>query len=286
MRSSPLFHALRACTGMKGRLKKQQQSGKAKPGKDRVTLDRAFSKAGVFSRTEALNKITSGAVKVNGKVVREPASWVSLSRDSIQCDGQTLRERRKIYLMLYKPTGVVTSHGDPDQRKTVYDLLTGLKEWVFPVGRLDLDTSGLLILTNDTALGEQMTNPLSKVPKTYQLKVNFHPTQEQLDQLQRGIKLASGETTLPATVKELRRNDKYSFLELVLVEGKNRQVRRMIEALGGRVMKLVRTRIGNLSSRKPADRPLSHAEPSGTRRTNEAAVLKKSRSGFSVVNNL
>jgi 23S rRNA pseudouridine2605 synthase len=255
MRSSPLFHALSACTGMRLRLKKRQQSGKAKPGKDRVTLDRAFSKAGVFSRTEALNKITSGAVKVNGKVVREPASWVSLSHDSIQCDGQTLRVRRKIYLMLYKPTGVVTSHGDPGQRKTVYDLLTGLKEWVFPVGRLDLDTSGLLILTNDTALGEQMTNPLSKVPKTYQLKVNFHPTQEQLDQLQRGVKLASGETTLPAIVRELRRNYRYSFLELVLVEGKNRQVRRMIEALGGRVMKLVRTRIGNLAL---GDLPIGH----------------------------
>ena len=247
MRSRPLFHALRACTGMRGRLKRRQQSGEAKLAKDRVTLDRAFSKAGMFSRTEALRKIKSGAVKVNGKVVREPASWVSLARDSIQCDGQTLRERRKIYLMLYKPTGVVTSHGDPGQRKTVYDLLTGLEEWVFPVGRLDLDTSGLLIMTNDTALGEQMTNPLSKVPKTYQLKVNFHPTPEQLDQLERGIELENGETTLPAKVTVLRRNDKYSFLELVLVEGKNRQVRRMIEALGGRVMKLVRTRIGNLA---------------------------------------
>jgi 23S rRNA pseudouridine2605 synthase len=247
MRGRPLFHALRACTGMRGRLKRRQQSGEARLAKDRVTLDRAFSKAGMFSRTEALRKIKSGAVKVNGKVVREPASWVSLSRDSIRCDGQTLRERRKIYLMLYKPTGVVTSHGDPGQRKTVYDLLTGLEEWVFPVGRLDLDTSGLLIMTNDTALGEQMTNPLSKVPKTYQLKINFHPTPEQLDQLERGIELGKGETTLPAKVKVLRENDKYSFLELVLVEGKNRQVRRMIEALGGRVMKLVRTRIGSLA---------------------------------------
>ena len=149
--------------------------------------------------------------------------------------------------MLYKPTGVVTSHGDPGQRKTVYDLLTGLEQWVFPVGRLDMDTSGLLILTNDTALGEQMTNPRSKVPKTYQLKVNFHPTAEQLNQLSDGITLDNGETTLPAGVQVLRQNLKYAFLELVLVEGKNRQVRRMIEALGGRVMKLVRTRIGNLS---------------------------------------
>ena len=212
-----------------------------------MTLDRAFSKSGLFSRTEALRKIESGAVKVNGKIVREATSWVSLSRDSIQCDGQTLRQKRKIYLMLYKPTGVVTSHGDPGQRKTVYDLLAGLEEWVFPVGRLDLETSGLLILTNDTALGERLTNPLSKVPKTYQLKVNFHPTKEQLDRLEQGIELDDGETTLPAKVRVLRRNEKYSFLELVLVEGRNRQVRRMIEALGGRVMKLVRTRIGNLA---------------------------------------
>jgi pseudouridine synthase len=232
---------------MRGRLKRRQQRSEVRPIKDRVTLDRVFSKAGMFSRTEALKKIKSGAVKVNGRVVRDPASWVLLSRDSIQCDGQTLRERRKVYLMLYKPRGFVTSHGDPGQRKTVYDLLTGLKEWVFPVGRLDLDTSGLLIMTNDTALGEQMTNPLSKVPKTYQLKVNFHPTPEQLNQLEHGIELEKGETTLPAKVRVLRQNNKYSFLELVLVEGRNRQIRRMIEALGGTVMKLVRTRIGNLS---------------------------------------
>src|SRR5262245_7892270 len=232
---------------MRGRLNKRQPDRNLRLRKDRVTLDRAFSKAGLFSRTEALKKIKAGLVKVNGKTVREPASWVSMSRDSIQCDGQTLRQRRKIHLMLYKPTGVVTSHGDPGERKTVYDLLEGLDEWVFPVGRLDLDTSGLLIMTNDTALGEHMTNPLSKLPKTYQLKVNFHPTPEQLAQLERGITLENGETTLPAKVSVLRENAKYSFLELILVEGKNRQVRRMIEALGGHVVKLVRTRIGDLA---------------------------------------
>jgi 23S rRNA pseudouridine2605 synthase len=242
-----LLPSLRAIDRMRGHLKKQPRRDETKLAKDHVTLDRAFSKAGMFSRTEALRMIQSGAVKVNGKIVRDATSWISLSRDSIQCDGRTLRARRKIYLMLYKPAGVVTSHGDPGQRKTVYDLLTGLDEWVFPVGRLDLDTSGLLIMTNDTALGERMTNPLSKVPKTYQLKVNFHPTPEQLDQLKHGITLDKGETTLPAKVRLLRQNAKYSFLELVLVEGKNRQVRRMIEALGGRVMKLVRTRIGTLA---------------------------------------
>ncbi len=215
--------------------------------KDRMTLDRALSKAGLCSRTEALRRIRSGRVRINGRVVRDPELWISTSRDTLECDGRPLRRPKQLYLMLYKPTGVVTSHGDPDQRKTVYDLLPDLESWVFPIGRLDLETSGLLLLTNDTEFGERLTNPLSRVPKTYQLKVNFHPTPEQIRTLEEGIVLADGQCTLPAQVKILRRNAKYSFLELVIVEGKNRQVRRMIEALGGRVVKLVRTRIGTLS---------------------------------------
>jgi 23S rRNA pseudouridine2605 synthase len=219
----------------------------ASTSKDRVTLDRAFSKAGLFSRTEALLKIKSGGVEVNSRVVRNPEHWVSLSKDTIRCDGQVLRKQKKVYLMFYKPTGVVTTHGDPDDRQTVYDFLQERGEWLFPVGRLDMDTSGLLLLTNDTDFGERLTNPAFKVPKTYQLKVSFHPTPEQLQLLEQGVTLRNGEKTLPAKVRILRQSEKYSFLELILVEGKNRQVRRMIEALGGRVLKLVRTRIGNLA---------------------------------------
>jgi 23S rRNA pseudouridine2605 synthase len=223
------------------------QPSTSPPSKDRVTLDRAFSRSGVFSRTAALLKIRSGCVKVNGKVIRNSEHWVSLSKDTIHCDGQVLRKQKKVYLMLYKPAGVVTSHGDPGHRLTVYDLLPDLKEWVFPVGRLDMDTSGLLLLTNDTEFGERLTNPAFKVSKTYQLKVNFHPTLEQFRLLERGVTLKNGERTLPANVRLLRQTEKCSFLELVLVEGKNRQVRRMIEALGGRVLKLVRTRVGSLA---------------------------------------
>lgn len=229
-----------------GRIRPVERKREA-PAKDRVTLDRAFSKAGLFSRTEALRKIRAGSVKVNGKIVRDPGRWVSLATDTIHCDGQLLRARKKIYLMFYKPTGVVTSHGDPDQRKTIYDFLQDFGEWIFPVGRLDKDTSGLLLLTNDTDFGERLTNPVFKVPKTYQLKVNFHPTAEQFRQLELGLSLKNGQQTLPAQVKLLRQTDKHSFLELIITEGKNRQVRRMIEALGGRVLKLVRTRIGNLA---------------------------------------
>jgi len=218
-----------------------------KTRKDKVTLDRAFSKSGVLSRTDATSKIKAGHVSVNGRVVRDPDCWVSLRLDRITCDGQILKERKKVYLMCYKPKGVVTTHRDPDHRRTVYDLLDDIGEWVFPVGRLDKDTSGLLLMTNDTEFSEALTNPHSKIPKTYQAKVNFRPSAEQLRLLESGMTLKNGERTLPARVRIIRETDKYAHLDITIVEGKNRQVRRMIESLDGRVLKLVRKRIGNLS---------------------------------------
>lgn len=219
---------------------------KSVTSKDRVTLDRAFSKLGLCSRTDAAGFIRSGKVTVNGKVIRKVEHWVSLREDRVGFEGRDLKPRKRVVLALNKPTGVVTSHRDSQDRKTVYDLLTGIDDWVFPVGRLDKDTSGLLLLTNDTEIGESLTNPRAKVPKTYLVKVNFHPSPEQLRNLEGGVMLQEGETTLPAKVRVLRQSEKCSFLELVIVEGKNRQVRRMIETLGGQVLKLVRTQIGGL----------------------------------------
>ncbi len=215
--------------------------------KEKVTLDRVFSKYGIASRTDARKEITSGRVTVNGKRVRDPELWVSLSSDSVRWNGLDLLDQKKIYLMLYKPRGVVTSHGDPHQRRTIYDLLIETEKWVFPVGRLDMNTSGLLLLTNDTKFGEELTNPLSKIPKTYQLKINFHPTPDQLQTLKEGVSLKNGERALPAKVRILRNTEKHTHLQIMIIEGKNRQIRRMIESLGGRVLKLVRTRIGNLA---------------------------------------
>lgn len=206
-----------------------------------------FSKYGIASRTDARKEIKSGRVTVNGKRVRDPELWVSLSSDSIKWNGLNLLAQKKIYLMLYKPKGVVTSHGDPEQRRTIYDLLADAEKWVFPVGRLDIDTSGLLLLTNDTKFGEELTNPLSKIPKTYQLKINLHPNPGQLKMLEGGITLKNGERTLPAKVRILRNTERHTRLQIMIVEGKNRQLRRMIEALGGKVLKLVRTRIGSLA---------------------------------------
>jgi 23S rRNA pseudouridine2605 synthase len=215
-------------------------------GKDRVTLDRAFSKLGILSRADAMREIQSGKVTVNGKIIRRSDHWVSLMTDRVHWKGRLIRNQKKLYFMLYKPRGVVTTYGDPDERKTVYDYLSGIGKWVFPVGRLDMDTSGLLIITNDTEFGESITRPGYKVHKTYQVKVNFLPTAEDLRSIEKGIVFKDGTTTLPAKVTILKQGPKFATLEIVLVEGKNRQVRKMIEALGGRVLKLVRTRIGKL----------------------------------------
>ena len=214
--------------------------------KERVTLDRLFSKLGMFSRTEAAAKIKAGLVTVNGKVVRDPECWISPKDDRVRLNGQAVKARQKIYLAFYKPKGVVTSYGDPAGRPTVYDFLAGLEEWVSPVGRLDLDTTGLLLLSNDTAFCEEMTNPLSKVTKTYLVKVNFSVREEQLAQLCQGLTLQDGCRTLPAKARILKAGQRTTHLEMVIHEGKNRQIRRMIEALGGKVLKLVRVRIGGL----------------------------------------
>jgi 23S rRNA pseudouridine2605 synthase len=207
------------------------------------TLERVFSKAGMGSRTEARQWISDGRVAVNGSIVRNPDQWVDLVRDRITIDGRPLRSSVKTYVLLYKPKGYITTYKDPEGRPTVYDLLTGVGVWLFPVGRLDLDTSGLLLLTNDADFAERITNPEHKVPKTYQVKASTLLSDEQLDSLRRGIVLSDGPSR-PATVVRLRDGPRYTHLEIVITEGRNRQVRRMIEALGSKVLKLVRTAIG------------------------------------------
>jgi len=182
-------------------------------------------------------------VAVNGRKTQSPDVWVETARDRVTVDGRPLTEKRKLYLLLYKPKGYLTTAKDPAGRKTVYDLLSGVKEWLIPVGRLDLDTSGLLIMTNDTAFGDFVTDPESHVAKTYLVKSSILLSDDQLDQLRRGVELSDGPTR-PATVNRVRDSARYSFFEITLTEGRNRQVRRMVEALGAKVLKLVRVKIG------------------------------------------
>ncbi len=209
------------------------------------TLERVISKAGVGSRTEARRWIGAGRVRVNGRLIQTPDHWVDLERDRVTLDGKPVRAGQKLYLLLYKPKGYITTYKDPEGRPTVYDLLEDVEEWVFPVGRLDLDTSGLLLMTNDSQFAEQITNPNYKVPKTYLVKASTHLTGEQLDRLRDGVTLNDG-PTLPAIVKPLRESGGHTFFEITITEGRNRQVRRMVEAVESKVLKLVRTAIGPL----------------------------------------
>ena len=183
---------------------------------------------------------------MNGRVIRNPDHWVESRKDIVHLDGLKVREEKRIYVSLNKPTGVVTSFGDNKGRPTVYDLLKRLDRWVFPVGRLDMDTSGLLILTNDTDYGEALLQPLSKVPKTYYVKVAGAVTTEEYLNLAHGLDIGRGETSGRAIVRETRATEKYTWFELTISEGKNRQVRRMCDAIGHAVLKLVRVRIGSL----------------------------------------
>lgn len=211
-----------------------------------MTLDRVLSRYGVASRTAAREAILRGRVKVNGRVVRDAEQWVHPAADAIQLDGERLKRARKTYLLFYKPKGVITSHGDPQGRKTVYDCLGEQGQWLFPVGRLDKDTSGLLLVTNDTEFADFVTRPQSRVPKTYIVKLNSLASDDIADRLAAGVEMKRGDFAQPESVRRLEDRGKYTWLEITLTEGKNREVRRMIEAVGFKVLKLVRTRIGPL----------------------------------------
>ena len=210
------------------------------------TLERVISKAGIGSRTEARRWIGMGRVKVNGRLVQTPDHWVDLERDVVMLDDKPIEARRRIYLVLYKPKGYITSYGDPEGRPTVYDLIANLGEFVVPVGRLDQDSSGLLLMTNDTAFAELIMNPENEVPKTYLVKAASVLTDEHLEMLRRGVVLDDGPTK-PADVRRVRDSEKRTFLELTIREGRYREVRRMLDAVGSRALKLVRTAIGPLA---------------------------------------
>jgi pseudouridine synthase len=182
-------------------------------------------------------------VRVNGHVVEDPDVWIDFDRDRIQFDDKPLQSKKPLYILLYKPAGYITTFKDPEGRPTVYDLVGDVDTFVSPVGRLDLDTSGLLILTNDTQFAERLTNPEHKIPKTYLVKCADLLSDEALDRLRQGVELSDGPTH-PAVVKRVRDSGKHSHLEIRITEGRNRQVRRMIEAVGSKVLKLVRTGIG------------------------------------------
>ena len=228
-----------------------RRSGRAlKPGAA-VSLARALSKFGVCSRREAERWIEAGRVEVNGALERAPGRFIDPVQDAVRVDGRRVSdETPRVVIALHKPKGLVTTRVDPGGRPTVYDALRAVPHWVFPVGRLDRESSGLLIFTNDHRLGERLTSPEAHVPKTYHARVRGLPDAEALSALREGLRLEDGTLTRPATVRVIGtargKAAGSTWLELVLTEGKNRQVRRMGRAVGHEVLELVRVRIGRL----------------------------------------
>jgi 23S rRNA pseudouridine2605 synthase len=213
-----------------------------------LSLARALSKFGVCSRSEAARRISAGRVLVNGRTVYDPGTWIDPRRDHVLVDGSAVNDATpRIVLALNKPVGYITSRTDPSGRPTVYDLLGDVGRWVFPVGRLDRDTSGLLILTNDHRLGEHLTIPATHVPKTYHVRVSGILSPETLCVLREGLDIGDPTPTRPASVYLLgARRDGESWMAMTLTEGRNRQVRRMCATVGHDVQALVRVRIGGL----------------------------------------
>ena len=212
------------------------------PGR-RVQLHRALSKLGWGSRGQAWEWIRAGEVCVDGRRVTDPLAWVDLERQQVTRAGEPPPAAAHVTLALHKPRGVVTTRRDERGRRTVYDLLPPGLPWVFPAGRLDADSEGLLILTSDHDLSVRLTDPEHHTPKTYQATLTGELKDEALGRLRRGVDLADGRTR-PARVRLLHRGEKGSVVEFILTEGRNRQVRRMAAAVGCKVRRLVRVAVG------------------------------------------
>ncbi len=206
-------------------------------------LIRVLSKLGYCSRKEALSLVKSGAVSVNGRVALSPGLEI-LEGSKITVNGQLIRKSRYRYIILNKPSGYVTTRSDELNRKTVYDLLTKIPEWLSPVGRLDKETEGLLIFTNDTSYANFLTDPVNGVPRTYRVLVNGEITPDIVQKILKGIDIGSGEHSRPIGCKILKNDKETTLLDLTLTEGKNREIRRLFDSLSRKVLSLTRISYG------------------------------------------
>ena len=234
-----------------------------------VRLNKLLSQTGVASRRPADELMRQGRVSVNSAVVTELGTKADPDKDDVRVDGRRLKfgaERR--YLLMYKPRGVVSTRSDPQRRKTVVDLVAaaGIKGYFYPVGRLDYDSEGLIILTNDGSFAERVTHPRYELERTYEAVVEGVPDERDLDRLRRGVPI-DGERTHKARISLKRtmagRKGEQSILEVVIYEGRNRQVRKMCDAIAHPVARLRRVRIGTISDSRlrPGDfRDLSQPE--------------------------
>jgi 23S rRNA pseudouridine2605 synthase len=210
-----------------------------------VTLERALSKLGLATRSEARALIAAGRVAVDGRATRDPLQPVVPERAAIRIDGQPRRRPDPVTIALHKPRGVVTTRRDPQGRPTVYDLLTDLDAHVIPVGRLDLATSGLLLMTNDTRLADWLTDPANAVPRIYLVTVRGRVSEDAIARLLRGVR-DRGEHLRARSVVLRKASARESHLVVEVVEGRNREVRRLMEAIDHEVTALRRVQFGDI----------------------------------------
>lgn len=210
-----------------------------------IRLQKFLADCGICSRRKAEELILNKKIKVNGKIVSELGFKINPEKDNVFFENKKVKlYEEKIYIMLNKPTGCVTTAKEQFERKTVFDYID-IKERIVPVGRLDYDTSGLLILTNDGDLTYKLTHPKHNIKKIYLAKVFGVPTKEKMQKFEKGL-IIEGYKTAPASIKIIKKDEKTSTLEIIISEGKNRQVRKMCSAIGHNVISLERIAIENL----------------------------------------
>ena len=212
----------------------------------RVGLARALSKLGYCSRSQATELICAGRVRLNGAIRRDPETPVHVDRDRIEVDHRIVGEEAKVYLMLNKPRGVVTTASDEKGRDTIYSCLSAGLPWVAPVGRLDKASEGLLLLTNDSEWAARISAPETHLDKTYHVQVGAVVDETLVSAMTNGVRAVNGEVLRAKQARMLRSGQKNTWLEIVLDEGKNRQIRRMLEVSDIEVLRLVRVAIGPL----------------------------------------
>jgi 23S rRNA pseudouridine2605 synthase len=240
----------------------------------KIGLARALSKLGYCSRQQAAQLIQQGKVRLNGSTPKNPETPVRLGTDRIEVQGHVLKPAEKIYLMMNKPRGIITSSADEKGRDTVYSLLPPDLTWLAPVGRLDKASEGLLLFTNDSEWNARVTNPETLLDKTYHVQIATVADSHLIESLERGVETERNELLRCKRATLLRTGEKNSWLEIILDEGKNRQIRRILDALGIEVLRLIRVSIGPLQLGKlpkSARRPLTHAELAALNRSMNSA---------------
>lgn len=209
-------------------------------------LQKFLAQAGVASRRKAETLIAAGRIRVNGRRVTTPGTKVDSYRDRVELDGRLVRRERLVYWLMNKPQGLVSTVSDPQDRPTVLSMLPQVKERIFPVGRLDIQTEGALLLTNDGELTNALLHPSKSVKKVYRARLRGQVLDETLEVLRKGVPLEEG-VTAPARVRVTTRTSSATWVEISIHEGRNRQVRRMAEAVGHPVLRLIRVLFADLS---------------------------------------